>query len=167
MLAGDVMTGRGIDQVLAHPGAPDLHESYVRDAWDYVRLAEALNGPIPAPVSADYLWGDALAEIERVAPDLRIVNLETAVTTSDHAWPGKGIHYRMHPANVGCLTAAQIDWWIWARPISCMATRRTTRCRSRSIVGNPSFMAAGTWSTITKASARTEVCAGTPVASIS
>lgn len=124
MLAGDVMTGRGIDQVLPHPSAPDLHESYVRDARDYVRLAEALNGPIPAPVSADYLWGDALTEIARVAPDLRIVNLETAVTTSDYAWPGKGIHYRMHPANVGCLTAAQIDCCVlannhvldWGRP---------------------------------------------------
>jgi poly-gamma-glutamate synthesis protein (capsule biosynthesis protein) len=109
MLAGDVMTGRGIDQVLAHPSAPRLYESHVRDARGYVRLAESVNGAIPAPVSADYIWGDALAAIERAAPALRIVNLETAVTTSDEAWPAKGIHYRMHPANVDCLTAAHID----------------------------------------------------------
>jgi len=109
MLAGDVMTGRGIDQVLQHPGAPWLLESCVRDARDYVRLAEDTNGPIPAPVPASYPWGDALAEIERAGADLRIVNLETAVTTCDDAWPAKGIHYRMHPANVGCLTAARID----------------------------------------------------------
>jgi poly-gamma-glutamate synthesis protein (capsule biosynthesis protein) len=109
MLTGDVMTARGIDQVLGHPGAPELYESYVRDARDYVRLAEAVSGPIPAPVPADYIWGEALAEMARVAPDLRIVNLETAVTTASHAWPGKGIHYRMHPANVDCLTAARID----------------------------------------------------------
>jgi poly-gamma-glutamate capsule biosynthesis protein CapA/YwtB (metallophosphatase superfamily) len=109
MLAGDVMTGRGIDQVLRHPSAPGLHESYIRDARDYVRLAEAVNGPIPAPVSADYIWGDALAFIQQADPDLRIVNLETAVTTSEDAWPGKGIHYRMHPANVDCLIAARID----------------------------------------------------------
>lgn len=114
MLAGDVMTGRGIDQVLRHPSAPRLHESYIRDARDYVRLAEAVNGPIPAPVSVDYIWGDALAEITRAAPDLRIVNLETAITTSDDAWPAKGIHYRMHPANVDCLTAARIDCCVMA-----------------------------------------------------
>ncbi len=109
MLTGDVMTGRGIDQILRRPSAPVLYESYIQDARDYVGLAEAVNGPIPAPVSAGYIWGDALAAIARAAPDLRIVNLETSVTTSAHAWPGKGINYRMHPANVNCLTAAHID----------------------------------------------------------
>lgn len=114
MLTGDVMTGRGIDQILQHPNAPALHESYIQDARDYVRLAEMVSGPIPARVSADYIWGDALAEIARAAPDLRIVNLETAVTTSVNAWPGKGIHYRMHPANVDCLTTAHIDCCVLA-----------------------------------------------------
>ncbi|WP_293604151.1 CapA family protein [Polaromonas sp. UBA4122] len=108
-LAGDVMTGRGIDQILAHPVAPVLYESWVRDARDYVRLAERVNGAVPAPVAPDYIWGDALAEIERHQPELRLVNLETAITTSDEAWPNKGIHYRMHPANIDCLTAARID----------------------------------------------------------
>ena len=28
-LGGDVMTGRGIDQVLPHPGDPALHEPHV------------------------------------------------------------------------------------------------------------------------------------------
>jgi poly-gamma-glutamate capsule biosynthesis protein CapA/YwtB (metallophosphatase superfamily) len=108
-LAGDVMTGRGIDQIQAHPVAPLLYERWVGDARDYVRLAEQINGPVPAPVAPDYIWGDALAEIERRQPELRLVNLETAVTTSDEAWPDKGINYRMHPANIGCLTAARID----------------------------------------------------------
>lgn len=109
LLAGDVMTGRGIDQVLAHPGSPRLLEAWVRDAREYVRLAESKNGPVPAPVDAAYVWGDALDAMEQAAPDLRIVNLETSVTRSDEAWPGKGIHYRMHPANIGCLTAARLD----------------------------------------------------------
>lgn len=109
LLAGDVMTGRGIDQVLMHPAEPTLHEGFVKDARDYVRLAEAVNGPIPAPVAADYPWGDALADMQRVAPDLRIVNLETAITHGGSPWPGKGIHYRMHPANIDCLRAAQLD----------------------------------------------------------
>jgi poly-gamma-glutamate capsule biosynthesis protein CapA/YwtB (metallophosphatase superfamily) len=108
-LCGDVMTGRGIDQVLAQPSSPQLFEGYITDARDYVRLAEREHGPIPRPVAPAYPWGDALAEIDAMAPRLRIVNLETAVTTCDDAWPGKGINYRMHPANVGCLTAARID----------------------------------------------------------
>ena len=43
-----------------------------------------------------------------VAPAARIVNLETSITTSEHAEP-KLINYRMHPANVGVLSAAGID----------------------------------------------------------
>ena len=113
-LCGDVMTGRGIDQLMAQPSRPNLYEGYVTDARDYVRLAERADGPVARAVSAAYIWGDALAEIERMAPQLRIVNLETAVTTSEDAWPGKGIHYRMHPANVGCLTAAAIDCCVLA-----------------------------------------------------
>ena len=108
-LCGDVMTGRGVDQILAHPCPPEIREPYVRDARDYIALAEEANGPIARPVSPAYIWGAALQELERVAPDARIINLETSVTTSDDYWPGKGIHYRMHPRNVDCLTAASVD----------------------------------------------------------
>lgn len=108
LLVGDVMVGRGIDQVLAHPAPSDLYEAAVRDARDYVRLAERICGPIRAPVSGRYLWGDALQEIEHVAPDACVINLETAVTAAGHPWPGKGIHYRVHPANLGCLAAAGV-----------------------------------------------------------
>lgn len=108
-LCGDVMTGRGVDQILPRPSAPHLFEEYARSADQYVDLAEAATGPIARPVDPAYVWGDALEELERVGPQARIINLETAVTTSEDAWPGKGIHYRMHPANVGCLTAAGID----------------------------------------------------------
>src|SRR6266567_1267164 len=108
-LAGDVMTGRGIDQILPRPGDPALHEPYVRNARRYVELAEESSGPVPRPVDAPYVWGDALAELTRVAPDLRIINLETAITTSGDWWRGKEVHYRMHPVNVSVLTAARID----------------------------------------------------------
>ena len=81
-LCGDVMTGRGIDQILPQPSAPHLHEPYVRSALEYVRLAERASGPIARPVDFAYVWGDALDEFERVRPDARVVNLETAVTTS-------------------------------------------------------------------------------------
>ena len=108
-LCGDVMTGRGIDQALPHPLNPVLYEPYVRDAREYIALAEKTHGPIPRPLSIDYVWGDALAELNWAKVDLRIVNLETAITWSETPWPGKGIHYRMHPQNVGCLSAARIS----------------------------------------------------------
>ena len=108
------MTGRGIDQILPHPSRPQLFEPYVRSARDYVRLAERTCGALKPPVDFSYIWGDALAELERMAPDARIVNLETSVTAGDEAWPGKDIHYRMHPANVACLSAARIDCCVLA-----------------------------------------------------
>lgn len=107
-LAGDVMLGRGIDQILPHPGSPTLRESYLTTAMDYVRLAEAAHGPIPRPVDYAYVWGDATAALDRLAPDFRIVNLETAITVSPTALP-KGINYRMQPRNVETLKALKID----------------------------------------------------------
>jgi poly-gamma-glutamate synthesis protein (capsule biosynthesis protein) len=112
-LGGDVMTGRGIDQVLPRPSSPRLHEAYVGSALGYVELAERAHGRISRPVTFSYVWGDLLSDLERRSPDLRIVNLETSVTTSEEALP-KGINYRMHPANVPCLAAAKIDCCVLA-----------------------------------------------------
>ena len=108
-LCGDVMTGRGVDQVLPHPGDPTLHEPSVRDARRYVELAEEAHGSVTRPLDPPAIWGDALTTLDAVQPAARIVNLETAVTRADGWWPDKEVHYRMHPANVGCLTAARID----------------------------------------------------------
>lgn len=113
-LCGDVMSGRGIDQVQAHPGDPRLYEPYVRSALRYVEIAEQASGAIPRQVPPAYIWGDALPELDRARPDARIANLETAVTSHGDPWPGKGIHYRMHPGNVDCLRAAQIDCCVLA-----------------------------------------------------
>ena len=151
-LCGDVMTGRGIDQALPHPVNPVLYEPHVHDAREYVQLAEKAHGSIPRPLSFDYIWGDALGELDRAEVaepasggqplqsneydrsgkatrrgwatqppaaaggcppgakrvDFRIVNLETAITSAETPWPRKGIHYRMHPQNVGCLAAGGI-----------------------------------------------------------
>ena len=107
---GDVMTGRGVDQILGHPGDPRLWEREVRDARQYVALAESINGAIPRPVDDSWPWGDALATLDEAAPDVRIVNLETSVTTSgDAAAEDKEVLYRMAPDNVGCLSAARPD----------------------------------------------------------
>lgn len=108
-LSGDVMTGRGIDQVLPVSVDPEIHEMYTKNARRYVDLARRKSGDIPDEVSLTYIWGDALQVLEVADPDVRIINLETAVTTSDDYWKGKRIHYRMHPANVPLFTEAGID----------------------------------------------------------
>ena len=113
-LCGDVMTGRGIDQVLPHPGRPHLFESWMKSAVEYVALAERSSGPIGRGLDFGYPWGDALAVLAQQPPEARIVNLETAVTTSEDAQPGKGIHYRMHPDNVPCLKRAAVDCCVLA-----------------------------------------------------
>lgn len=108
-LGGDVMTGRGVDQIMPHPSKPRIHESYVRNAREYVNLAIKANGPIQMPVSYEYIWGEALPVLNWKQPDGRIINLETSITISEEFWKGKEIHYRMHPDNIPCLTAAGID----------------------------------------------------------
>src|SRR5439155_10038652 len=82
---------------------------HISDARAYVDLAENANGPVPRPVDFDYIWGEALPELRRAKVDLTIINLETAITTVETHWPGKEIHYRMHPRNMDCLSVAGIN----------------------------------------------------------
>ena len=112
-LCGDVMLGRGIDQILPYPSDPELHEPYARSATTYVALAEAAHGPIPRPVDHAYVWGDALDTLRRLEVPVRIINLETSITVSDDFAP-KGINYKMHPANARVLTLAGIDCCVLA-----------------------------------------------------
>jgi poly-gamma-glutamate capsule biosynthesis protein CapA/YwtB (metallophosphatase superfamily) len=108
-VCGDVMLGRGVDQILPHPGDPELRERSARDARAYVRLAERANGPIPRPASFSWPWGDALAVLDEVAPDVRVINLETTVTRSADFAPGKAVCYRMSPDNLPAVTAPHPD----------------------------------------------------------
>ena len=112
-LCGDVMTGRGIDQVQRCPSDPSIYEPDASSALAYIGFAEERNGPIPRAVEPSYVWGDALAELASRQPDVRLVNLETSVTTN--AEPvAKEINYRMHPGNIGVLQAAGIDCCVLA-----------------------------------------------------
>ena len=103
------MTGRGIDQVFPSSVDPRIHESYVKDARDYVRLAETTHGHVPRNISPRYIWGDCFDIWKRKKTDLKIINLETAITTNESYRMEKGIHYRMHPDNVSALKAAGVD----------------------------------------------------------
>ncbi len=108
-LCGDVMLGRGIDQILPHPGDPTLREPSVTDARSYVTMAERANGPVPRPVDVAWPWGEALEVLDSAAIDARIINVENAVTRSDDFAPGKAVHYRMTPENLPALRVARPD----------------------------------------------------------
>jgi poly-gamma-glutamate capsule biosynthesis protein CapA/YwtB (metallophosphatase superfamily) len=109
LLGGDVMLGRGVDLILRHPGDPTLREPVVRDARRYVELAEQANGPIPKPVEWRWPWGDVLETLDNLRPDVRLINLETTITTDGEFAERKAIHYRMHPGNLPALTAFRTD----------------------------------------------------------
>ncbi len=138
-LGGDVMTGRGIDQILPYPSEPFIPEPYINDARKYVELAEQANGSISTPVSFSYIWGDALKEWEQLAPDVKLINLETSITKSNDYWWGKGINYRMNPDNIPCLTAAKIDFcslannhvldWGYSGLVETIATLKTAQIK--------------------------------------
>jgi poly-gamma-glutamate synthesis protein (capsule biosynthesis protein) len=108
-LCGDVMLGRGVDQILPYPGDPSLRERQVRDARIYVELAESRNGAIPRPVDWAWPWGDAVELLDAAHCHARIVNLESSITTCGDFAPGKGVHYRMNPANLPALTVVRPD----------------------------------------------------------
>lgn len=61
----------------------------VLQAYRQLRLCRL---PTPSPSARC-----ACCAVQDKAPDARIINLETAVTTNDEPWPRKGINYRMHP----------------------------------------------------------------------
>jgi len=98
---------------LPYPSDPKLEEPFVKDARDYIKFAEEVNGKINYPVSFDYIWGDALRELEKEKIDLRIINLETTITTSNNFEP-KGINYRMNPNNIDVLKTFKVN-------IACLA----------------------------------------------
>ena len=108
LLCGDVMLGRGIDQILPFPNNPRIHEPFVKDARHYIRFAEEISGKINYPVSFDYVWGDALTEFEKENINLRIINLETSITSNEEFEP-KGINYKLNPKNIEVLKTFKVD----------------------------------------------------------
>ncbi|MGE0737275.1 MAG: CapA family protein [Alphaproteobacteria bacterium] len=123
LLTGDVMLGRGVDQILPHPCDPSIPDRRASSALEFVHAAERKNGAIPRAAVADYVWGDAIAVTDKIGPAVRIINLETAVTTA--AQPAHGeITYRMNPRNADVLRAFRVDCCVlannhvldWGRP---------------------------------------------------
>jgi poly-gamma-glutamate capsule biosynthesis protein CapA/YwtB (metallophosphatase superfamily) len=97
---GDTMLGRLIDQMFPqHVDEP----SEARIARSFLSSHPKLKD-----YNENSPWGDTLPLLRKA--DLNILNLETSATTSSRKWPDKVFNYRMHPANVKALQAAQIDY---------------------------------------------------------
>ena len=122
-LAGDVMLGRGVDQLNRLHADPVIYESYCRSALDYVALARRRHGeppaghPAGAPDDPARVWGTLLPDLlpdparDRDGPArVLCVNLETALTARGVPARYKGIQYRAHPSSaVAALRAARVD----------------------------------------------------------
>ena len=107
---GDLMTGRGIDQILPVIESADPLRTVRQGCPECTSLwRKSETAPFQTQVDHRYIWGDALDILDEIQPAARIVNLETSITQSDDFWPRKGIHYRMHPDNVELLKVAAID----------------------------------------------------------
>ncbi|CAF1653341.1 unnamed protein product [Adineta ricciae] len=103
-LAGDVMIGRLIDQLLP----TSVHNPEEAKIVQQFRLSRTVRYPYLAKERYNYstIWGNTLSLWKE--GNLNIINLETSVTTHDKLWPNKVFNYRTHPENLNCLTSAHI-----------------------------------------------------------
>ncbi|KAI9661928.1 MAG: hypothetical protein M1821_009168 [Bathelium mastoideum] len=100
IFTGDVMLGRLIDQLLP----THVHEP---SEQQFVQRIKRSN-PALGNYSISTPWGNVLPLLQ--SADLRLINLETSMTSHDIKWPNKVFNYRMHPANVEVLKTANIDY---------------------------------------------------------
>jgi len=96
------MLGRLVDQTFP------AHVEAAEDALHTKLLFQRLNPKSKLPVEHKYVWGDVLQDIK--SADVRIINLETSVTTHPIKFPDKAFNYRMHPDNLKCLKEANIEY---------------------------------------------------------
>ena len=104
-IAGDVMLGRLVDQVLPHPTQDEDECGHLGEHFRDNLFYEAL------PTETALLrrpWGDTL-DLFRSA-DCSIINLETAITAHNLKWPNKMFNYRMSGKNIQCLKEANITY---------------------------------------------------------
>ena len=103
------MLGRGVDQALRYKNDPTLHESYVKDARDYLPPSVKTFVESGGYIAPRLIWENLLNEPLYQESALRIVNLETSITiSSDYA--KKGINYRLHPKNVDAVEVPGFDY---------------------------------------------------------
>lgn len=116
---GDVMLGRAVDQIFEFKNKPQIYESYYKDARCYIPKTMLKNiqksnydkkcniSNIVLPY--EYIWGDLLKSNLFIKSKLRIINLETSITTSTSP-QDKSVLYKMHPKNINAIKVANIDY---------------------------------------------------------
>ena len=97
---GDVMLGRLIDQLFPQ----HVHEPSERNIIQSFKSSN----PKLSNYNHNSPWGDTTPLFR--TQDLNLINLETAATTHVDKWPDKVFNYRMHPANITALHAANIHY---------------------------------------------------------
>lgn len=103
-IVGDVMLGRLIDQIFP------THNIDMKE-YDYAELILSRYPKKQKELQQkkyQYVWGNILPAF--LQSDVRMINLETAVTTHEKKWPHKAFNYRMHPDNLQSLVEAKIDY---------------------------------------------------------
>lgn len=108
-LCGDVMLGRAIDQLFKYKNDPTLYESFVKSALYYLPPTMKKYSNPNTYVNYDYIWNSLLSNKFYTNSDLRIINLETSITTSKTP-QNKQVLYKMHPKNIVTLKIAKIDY---------------------------------------------------------
>lgn len=109
LLCGDVMTGRGIDQIFKYKNDFTLYEFFVKDARYYIPKEMKKYIEENKFVPYNYIWGDLLQISLFINSNLKIINLETSITTSNKP-QNKEVLYKMHPKNIQVIKEANIDY---------------------------------------------------------
>ena len=118
------MPGRGMDQILPHPGDPELREAYAgtrTPTW----TGRTANGPIPRPAGFCWPWATPCRCSRRPHPPSGSSTWRPA-SPPVPASAGKAVRYRMSPDN---LSAA------WPRPGRTSAPWQTTTCWTSAAAG--------------------------------
>jgi poly-gamma-glutamate capsule biosynthesis protein CapA/YwtB (metallophosphatase superfamily) len=103
-MAGDVMLGRLIDQLFP---IHNIVEEERLHAMSFLKYNKAAAKSL-SQLQHKYVWGNTLPLIR--SADVKIINLETSVTTCEEKWPNKAFNYRMHPVNLQALKEVDIDY---------------------------------------------------------
>ena len=102
-LCGDVMSGRGVDQILAC--LLRFAQPHARSALEYVALAEQANGPIPRR------WTTLTSGVRRSKCGPGTAGCAHREPGNQHHYQQRSlpqrINYRMHPANARVLEVPQ------------------------------------------------------------
>ncbi len=103
------MLGRALDALMPHPSDPRLLEGSSASPEAHLLRIGSAYGHRKRPIAPEEVWSDLLAELGWRKPDLRLINLECAITASDDIQP-RPFPVRMHPRNLPFLQAIAPDF---------------------------------------------------------